>query len=156
MSRCVQACPCIRENECTVQSVKSLGVQQQIFANKANKWHYKILLVIFSWKSLWLPKLQDISMFILLICNNIYYLVLTICFNSTVINCPPLIIAGNIIVGYVPVCGEKEYYPACAYGELYAPPSAYFSLNGLAVQASFLGGTYLFKFNTYVFRQNFY
>ncbi|KAI8528747.1 hypothetical protein RHMOL_Rhmol12G0171300 [Rhododendron molle] len=47
---------------------------------------------------------------------------------------------GKFIVGYVPVCGEKEYYLACACEELYFPPSAYFALNGLAVQASFLGG----------------
>ncbi|XP_058195094.1 serine protease SPPA, chloroplastic [Rhododendron vialii] len=48
--------------------------------------------------------------------------------------------SGKFIVGYVPVCGEKEYYLACACEELYFPPSAYFALNGLAVQASFLGG----------------
>lgn len=46
-------------------------------------------------------------------------------------------------MGYVPVCGEKEYYLACACEELYFPPSAYFALNGLAVQASFLGGKFL-------------
>ncbi|KAH9722398.1 serine protease SPPA [Citrus sinensis] len=49
-------------------------------------------------------------------------------------------IVGKFIIGYVPVCGEKEYYLACACEELYAPPSAYFSLYGLTVQASFLGG----------------
>ncbi|KAJ4713276.1 serine protease SPPA, chloroplastic [Melia azedarach] len=48
--------------------------------------------------------------------------------------------SGKFIVGYVPVCGEKEYYLASACEELYAPPSAYFSLYGLTVQASFLGG----------------
>ncbi|KAL5751456.1 hypothetical protein ACOSP7_026059 [Xanthoceras sorbifolium] len=48
--------------------------------------------------------------------------------------------SGKFIVGYVPACGEKEYYLACACEELYAPPSAYFSLYGLTVQASFLGG----------------
>ncbi|KAK0575753.1 hypothetical protein LWI29_006448 [Acer saccharum] len=47
---------------------------------------------------------------------------------------------GKFIIGYVPACGEKEYYLACACEELYAPPSAYFSLYGLTVQASFLGG----------------
>ncbi|ESR54079.1 hypothetical protein CICLE_v10019214mg [Citrus x clementina] len=47
--------------------------------------------------------------------------------------------SGKFIIGYVPVCGEKEYYLACACEELYAPPSAYFSLYGLTVQASFLG-----------------
>lgn len=57
-------------------------------------------------------------------------------------------------MGYVPVCGEKEYYLACACDELYAPPSAYFSLYGMAVQASFLGGNFLFKFNTQVDRQS--
>ncbi|KAL3716870.1 hypothetical protein ACJRO7_008447 [Eucalyptus globulus] len=48
--------------------------------------------------------------------------------------------SGKFIVGYVPTCQEKEYYLACACGELYAPPSAYFSLYGLTVQASFLRG----------------
>ncbi|KAJ0049131.1 hypothetical protein Pint_16334 [Pistacia integerrima] len=48
--------------------------------------------------------------------------------------------SGKFVIGYVPACGEKEYYLACACEELYAPPSAYFSLYGLTVQASFLGG----------------
>lgn len=48
--------------------------------------------------------------------------------------------SGKFVVGYVPVCGEKEYYLSCACEELYAPPSAYFSLYGLTVQSSFLGG----------------
>ncbi|KAL3824792.1 hypothetical protein ACJIZ3_020821 [Penstemon smallii] len=48
--------------------------------------------------------------------------------------------SGKFIVGYVSACGEKEYYIGCACEELYAPPSAYFQLYGLTVQASFLGG----------------
>ncbi|KAF8365148.1 hypothetical protein HHK36_032836 [Tetracentron sinense] len=48
--------------------------------------------------------------------------------------------SGKFIVGYFSVCGEKEYYLGCACEELYAPPSAYFALYGLTVQASFLGG----------------
>ncbi|PIN10789.1 hypothetical protein CDL12_16616 [Handroanthus impetiginosus] len=48
--------------------------------------------------------------------------------------------SGKFIVGYVPVCGEKEYYIGSACEELYTPPSAYFQLYGLTVQASFLGG----------------
>lgn len=48
--------------------------------------------------------------------------------------------SGKFIVGYIPVCGEKEFYLACACGELYAPPGAYITLYGLKVQASFLGG----------------
>ncbi|XP_062222122.1 serine protease SPPA, chloroplastic isoform X2 [Phragmites australis] len=40
----------------------------------------------------------------------------------------------------MPVCGEKEYYLACACGELYAPPSAYVALFGLTVQQTFLRG----------------
>ncbi|KAL3529369.1 hypothetical protein ACH5RR_008691 [Cinchona calisaya] len=48
--------------------------------------------------------------------------------------------SGKFILGYAPVCGEKEYYIGCACEELYAPPSAYFALYGLTVQASFLGG----------------
>ncbi|KAI7986659.1 hypothetical protein LOK49_LG14G00347 [Camellia lanceoleosa] len=48
--------------------------------------------------------------------------------------------SGKFIVGYAPACTEKEYYLACACEELYCPPSAYFSLYGLTIQASFLGG----------------
>lgn len=48
--------------------------------------------------------------------------------------------AGKFIVAYVPACREKEYYLACACEEIYAPSSAYFSLFGLTVQASFLRG----------------
>ncbi|KAE8099775.1 hypothetical protein FH972_017729 [Carpinus fangiana] len=48
--------------------------------------------------------------------------------------------SGKFIVAYVPACREKEYYVACACDEIYAPPSAYFSLFGLTVQASFLRG----------------
>ncbi|PHT47736.1 Serine protease SPPA, chloroplastic [Capsicum baccatum] len=49
---------------------------------------------------------------------------------------------GKFIVGYSPACGEKEYCIGCACQELYAPPSAYFELYGLEVQASFLGGVF--------------
>ncbi|XP_019451904.1 PREDICTED: serine protease SPPA, chloroplastic-like [Lupinus angustifolius] len=48
--------------------------------------------------------------------------------------------SGKIVVAYVPSCREKEYYLACACDEIYAPPSAYFSLFGLTVQASFVRG----------------
>ncbi|KAG0466381.1 hypothetical protein HPP92_017961 [Vanilla planifolia] len=48
----------------------------------------------------------------------------------------------KFIVSYIPVCREKEYYLACACGEIYAPPSAYVALYGLSVQASFLGGVF--------------
>ncbi|XP_023767047.1 serine protease SPPA, chloroplastic [Lactuca sativa] len=48
--------------------------------------------------------------------------------------------SGKFIVAYAPAWGEKEYYLGCACEELYAPPSAYFSLYGLSAQASFLGG----------------
>ncbi|GMP33185.1 hypothetical protein CsSME_00006617 [Camellia sinensis var. sinensis] len=48
--------------------------------------------------------------------------------------------SGKFVVGYVPACGEKEYYLASACDELFVPPSAYFALYGLTVQASFLGG----------------
>ncbi|KAJ9677171.1 hypothetical protein PVL29_022259 [Vitis rotundifolia] len=50
---------------------------------------------------------------------------------------------GKFIVAYAPACGEKEYYLGSACDELYVPPSAYFSLYGLTVQASFLGGDQL-------------
>lgn len=43
-------------------------------------------------------------------------------------------------MAYAPACREKEYYLACACDEMYAPPSAYFSLLGLTVQASFFRG----------------
>ncbi|KAK6925178.1 Peptidase S49 [Dillenia turbinata] len=48
--------------------------------------------------------------------------------------------SGKFIVGFLPAWSEKEYYLGCACEELYTPPSAYFSLYGLYVQASFLGG----------------
>ncbi|PON61657.1 ClpP/crotonase-like domain containing protein [Parasponia andersonii] len=50
--------------------------------------------------------------------------------------------SGKFIVAFVPVCREKEYYLACACEEIYAPPSAYFSLFGFTVQASFLRGVF--------------
>ncbi|CAL9167069.1 unnamed protein product [Musa hybrid cultivar] len=48
--------------------------------------------------------------------------------------------SGKFIVSHVTICGEKEYYLACACGEVYVPPSAYVALYGLTVQSSFLGG----------------
>ncbi|GMY15432.1 serine protease SPPA, chloroplastic [Fagus crenata] len=50
--------------------------------------------------------------------------------------------SGKFIVAFVPACREKEYYLACACEEIYAPPSAYFSLYGLTVQAQFLRGVF--------------
>ncbi|KAH7688872.1 ClpP/crotonase protein [Dioscorea alata] len=50
--------------------------------------------------------------------------------------------SGKFIISYTPSCGEKEYYLASACEEIYAPPSAYVSLYGLAVQASFLRGIF--------------
>lgn len=47
---------------------------------------------------------------------------------------------GKFIVSYLSICGEKEYYLACACEEVYMPPSAYVGLYGLTVQSSFLGG----------------
>jgi hypothetical protein len=52
---------------------------------------------------------------------------------------------GKFVVGYMPVCGEKEYYLACACGELYAPPSAYVALFGLTVGQTFLRGNFLYE-----------
>ncbi|CAG7904555.1 unnamed protein product [Brassica rapa] len=50
--------------------------------------------------------------------------------------------SGKFIVGYINICGLKEYYLGCSCSELYAPPSAYSFLYGLTVQASFLGGVF--------------
>ncbi|XP_022769682.1 serine protease SPPA, chloroplastic-like isoform X2 [Durio zibethinus] len=50
--------------------------------------------------------------------------------------------SGKFIIAYIPACEEKEFYLACTCEEIYAPPSAYFSLYGLTVQASFLGGVF--------------
>lgn len=60
--------------------------------------------------------------------------------------------AGKFIVSYVPLCGEKEYYLACACEEVYMPPSAYVGLYGLAVQSSFLGGKLIMPFRGDEFR----
>ncbi|KAI3820924.1 hypothetical protein L1987_08478 [Smallanthus sonchifolius] len=49
---------------------------------------------------------------------------------------------GKFIIGYALVWHEKEYYLGCACEELYAPPSAYFSLYGFASRASFYGGVF--------------
>lgn len=46
-------------------------------------------------------------------------------------------------MSHVTICGEKEYYLACACGEVYVPPSAYVALYGLTVQSSFLGGKFV-------------
>lgn len=51
-----------------------------------------------------------------------------------------MFLVGKFIVAFLPVCREKEYYLACACDEIYAPPSAYFSIFGFTVQASFLRG----------------
>lgn len=51
------------------------------------------------------------------------------------------LLVGKFIVAYESACLEKEYYLASACEEIYAPPSAYFSLLGLTVQASFFRGT---------------
>ncbi|KAL8216069.1 hypothetical protein R6Q57_022906 [Mikania cordata] len=48
--------------------------------------------------------------------------------------------SGKFIIGYAPEWHEKEYYIGCACEELYAPPSAYFSLYGLTSRAFFFGG----------------
>ncbi|KVH99306.1 Peptidase S49 [Cynara cardunculus var. scolymus] len=48
--------------------------------------------------------------------------------------------SGKFIIGYAPAWSEKEYYLGCACEELYAPPSAYFSLYGLNQRAQFFGG----------------
>ncbi|XP_078432953.1 signal peptide peptidase [Wolffia australiana] len=48
--------------------------------------------------------------------------------------------SGKLIISYMPLCGVKEYYLACACEELYMPPSAYVSIYGLTVQASFIRG----------------
>ncbi|KEH32069.1 signal peptide peptidase A (SppA) 36 kDa type protein [Medicago truncatula] len=50
--------------------------------------------------------------------------------------------SGKFVVAYVPSCREKEYYIACACEEIYAPPSAYFSLFGFSVQAAFVKGVF--------------
>lgn len=57
--------------------------------------------------------------------------------------------AGKFIISYTPSCGEKEYYLASACEEIYAPPSAYVSLYGLAVQASFLRGQLIPSFSVF-------
>ncbi|XP_076922095.1 serine protease SPPA, chloroplastic-like [Bidens hawaiensis] len=50
--------------------------------------------------------------------------------------------SGKFIIGYAPVWHEKEYYLGCACNELYAPPSAYFSLYGLTALTDFYGGVF--------------
>lgn len=59
---------------------------------------------------------------------------------------------GKFIVSYVPVCREKEYYIACACGELYVPPTAYVRLYGLALQTTFLGGMFAHQYIVHVLK----
>ncbi|KAJ0829349.1 putative peptidase S49, ClpP/crotonase-like domain superfamily [Helianthus annuus] len=49
---------------------------------------------------------------------------------------------GKFVVGYALEWHEKEYYLGCVCDELYAPPSAYFSMYGLTSRAMFLGGVF--------------
>ena len=48
--------------------------------------------------------------------------------------------SGKWAVAYLERAGEKEYFLATAFGEIYAPPSASLSLRGLAVTGTFLRG----------------
>ncbi|CAI5478111.1 unnamed protein product [Closterium sp. Yama58-4] len=48
--------------------------------------------------------------------------------------------SGKPCIAYMTVGGEQEYFIASACEEIYAPPGAYLSLRGLAVQGQFLGG----------------
>jgi len=57
-----------------------------------------------------------------------------------------MMLVGKFVVAYVPLCREKEYYIACACEEIYAPPSAYFSLFGFSVQAAFVKGMLILLF----------
>jgi len=62
-----------------------------------------------------------------------------------------MMLVGKFIVAYVPSCQEKEYYIASACEEIYAPPSAYFSLFGFTVQAPFFRGTLILLFHALFF-----
>eukprot|EP00245_Coleochaete_scutata_P009806 TRINITY_DN3318_c0_g2_i1.p1 TRINITY_DN3318_c0_g2~~TRINITY_DN3318_c0_g2_i1.p1 ORF type:complete len:675 (-),score=159.34 TRINITY_DN3318_c0_g2_i1:158-1915(-) len=48
--------------------------------------------------------------------------------------------SGKLCMAYMAVGGEKEYYVACACGEIYVPPEGYVALRGLTVGGTFLGG----------------
>ena len=48
--------------------------------------------------------------------------------------------SGKFTVAYVERAGEKEYFLASAFDEIYAPPSASLSLRGLSVSGTFLRG----------------
>ena len=50
--------------------------------------------------------------------------------------------SGKLVVAYVTSIGVKEYYIACVCEEIYAPPSAYVSLFGFTLQATFYKGIY--------------
>nr|XP_043638923.1 serine protease SPPA, chloroplastic-like isoform X2 [Erigeron canadensis] len=50
--------------------------------------------------------------------------------------------SGKFIVAYATQWHEKEYYLGCVCDELYTPPSAYFSLHGLTLQATFVRGVF--------------
>jgi protease-4 len=48
--------------------------------------------------------------------------------------------SGKWAVAYMERAGEKEYFLASAFGEIFMPPSASLSLRGLAVSGTFLRG----------------
>lgn len=54
----------------------------------------------------------------------------------------PLLRSSNRFACCCPPCraGEKEYYLASAFSEIYAPPSASLSLRGMSVAGTFLRG----------------
>jgi hypothetical protein len=75
----------------------------------------------------------------------------TVCISHVIYRFYFCYIEGKFVVSYVPICGEKEYYLACACGEWYVPPSAYVSLLGLTVQQSFLRGNIFLLLFVYFF-----
>lgn len=48
--------------------------------------------------------------------------------------------SGKFAIAYLERAGEKEFYLACAFNEIYAPPSASISIRGLSVNGTFLRG----------------
>lgn len=48
--------------------------------------------------------------------------------------------SGKFAIAYLERAGEKEYYLASAFSEIYAPPSASLSLRGMSVAGTFLRG----------------
>lgn len=53
--------------------------------------------------------------------------------------------SGKFTVAYMKIAGEKEYYLASAFEEIYAPPTASLSLRGFSVSGKYVRSVHGFQ-----------